>query len=501
MSGQLQTVHVRVNDAATGQPTPVRIRFTDAAGTYYAPFGRLPRLGLFWGHRYAGNLLLDGKEFAYIDGTCEINLPPGQITVEVHKGPEYTPLRQEISLSPGKLALRLTMERWTNLRDEGWYSGDVGPHHLEPFGALLEAAGEDLAVVNLLAQEREVHDDEHGGGVFVAPAANLAAFSGQRPALERPGHLVAVNTLNWHPVLGNLVLLSCHRVVYPLRFGASPGLPEYRDNWTMADWCDQCHRKAGLVAWTAMQSWRFGESRCGEPLADLILGKVDAVRPSLARVGDWYALLNCGFRLPLLGGSVREFVTTPLGAVRTYVRLQAGQEFGYKAWIEAVRAGRTFLTEGPLLRLTANDQEPGSVHTFPGLASLKVRAEARSLIPFDRLELLVGGMVVASTTPTGTPTTASLDEEVTFGESGWLAARCWRDDPKLPRATAQTSPVYVTIAGEPIRRDLGTVNALLGHLDRMVRWVAEEAQCDTEEARARLAGIFQNARQVLLPGT
>ena len=40
MTGALQQVHLRFNNAA-GQPTAVRLRVTDAAGTYYAPFGRL----------------------------------------------------------------------------------------------------------------------------------------------------------------------------------------------------------------------------------------------------------------------------------------------------------------------------------------------------------------------------------------------------------------------------------------------------------------------------
>src|SRR5205085_758039 len=85
VSGKLQTVHVRVNDAATGQPTPVRIRFTDASGCYYPPFGRLPEshIGLV---ECEGSVLIDGRAYAYIDGTCEINLPPGPIRVEVHKG-------------------------------------------------------------------------------------------------------------------------------------------------------------------------------------------------------------------------------------------------------------------------------------------------------------------------------------------------------------------------------------------------------------------------------
>ena len=41
MSAKLQTVHVRVSDVATGQPTPCRVRFTDEGGVYHAPLGRL----------------------------------------------------------------------------------------------------------------------------------------------------------------------------------------------------------------------------------------------------------------------------------------------------------------------------------------------------------------------------------------------------------------------------------------------------------------------------
>src|SRR5436305_394327 len=77
-----------------------------------------------------------------------------------------------------------------------------------------------------------------------AAGPGLLAFSGTRAALEAPGCAVAVNTLNAHPTLGTVGLLNSHRPVYPLRFGA-PGA----DDWSVADWCDQCHRKAGLVTW------------------------------------------------------------------------------------------------------------------------------------------------------------------------------------------------------------------------------------------------------------
>src|SRR5262245_47987193 len=117
----MQTVHVRINDA-TGRPTPVRVRFTSPAG-YHAPFGRLTEFATEAGEAVGGNLLLDGGRWAYIDGTCEISLPPGPLVVEASKGFEYLPLREDITLTPGKLSLRFTIERWADLRREGWYGG------------------------------------------------------------------------------------------------------------------------------------------------------------------------------------------------------------------------------------------------------------------------------------------------------------------------------------------------------------------------------------------
>src|SRR4051812_33570177 len=139
----LQQVHVRINDAGTGKPTPCRVRFTDADGKYYAPFGRLTEFATAYGVDVGGDVLVDGKKYAYIDGACEIALPPGKIMIEVHKGPEYTPLHVEHELITGKLSLRLTLERWINLRDEGWYSGDSRCHFLTPHAALFEGMAED----------------------------------------------------------------------------------------------------------------------------------------------------------------------------------------------------------------------------------------------------------------------------------------------------------------------------------------------------------------------
>src|SRR5262249_14227305 len=151
-----------------------------------------------------------------------------------------------------------------------------------------------------------------------------------------------------------------------------------RINWTMADWCDQCHRKGGLVVWTSsiwthfpddLQYTEFGYP-FGEALADLILGKIDCFEveemfvscaPRLFRL---YCFLNGGIRLPLVGSAHKYETTRALGQVRPYARIDPAEEFTYRAWIEAIRAGRTFVTNGPILTLEVNGHGPGAVVQF-----------------------------------------------------------------------------------------------------------------------------------------
>jgi hypothetical protein len=514
----LQQVHVRVNDAATGKPTPCRVHFTDAAGKYHAPYGRLTEFAISRNTDVGGNLQCplagtDGKvaptRFAYIDGACEIALPPGPIEVTICKGPEYVPFQQTVDLAAGKLALRFTIQRWSDLRNDGWYPGDIRCHFLPPHAALLEGAAEDLAVVNVLVCNDWILDDMEG---WIEPVSrpslsNILAFSGQTPALEQPGCMVVVNTYHRHVHLGSLALLNCHRVVYPLTFGR-PFEGEGYDNWTLADWCEQCHRKRGLVVWTDTDMSR--DYTYPESLADAILGKVDAVE--VAKFdwrGErhpwpfyWYDLLNCGLRLPLAGGSAKASNYLPVGCVRTYARLQPGQPITYQHWIEAVRDGRTFATNAPLLRLTVEDQEPGGFVHLAAERPLRVRAEAQSQVVFEHLEIVVNGEVAAHQAPGGNLSAAVLDAEIRVPRGGWVAARCW-GTAWLPgygvgqRVYAHTSPVYVRFEGKRPPVDQAAVQRFIDHLATMVSWVNNEGRYENDAQRLRLRKIFEDAIVVL----
>jgi hypothetical protein len=203
--------------------------------------------------------------------------------------------------------------------------------------------------------------------------------------------------------------------------------------------------------------------------------------------------------LPLVGGSGKDSNATVLGAVRTYARLGDGEDLSYPAWIAAVRAGRTFASNGPILSLSVAGQGPGAVVDVAADGPpLVVRAEGRSAVPFDRLELLGNGTVLAAKEASGNRLSAVVETEVPPA-AGWLAARCWSQD-RLPDGQcvyAHTSPVYVQVAGAPLHPDPAALALLRERLDGTLAWVRREARCADERQRENMAHVFEEALQVL----
>jgi hypothetical protein len=474
-----QVVHVRVNDAATGKPTPVRIRFATPEGQYLAPLGRLAEFPTGWGEQVGGSVMLGDRRYAYIDGTCEIRLPTGPIHVEISKGLEYIPIQQTIERKAGQIALRFAITRKFNLQAEGWYAGDTRVHFLSPRAAWLEGAAEGLQVVNLLAAEWRFED----GSTWLT---NLLDFSGQEPAYAKDGCVVVANTVNDGGKLGALALLNCHRIVHPLRLDQ-----EGFEKYTLLDWCNQCHRKGGLVIWPG-----YGGGGA-EAEAALRLGHIDAIEwaPTsgefpLPFIFQWHKELFFGFRVPLVGGSGKEGNDVDVGAIRTYAQLQSGQEFSYRHWIEAIRHGRTFATWGPLLRFTVNGHGPGATILLEDQhGPVTICAEANSVVPFDKLVVVHDGQTLAEADP-GPDGSAALTVTSEIQTAGWLAAQCYADDVLV----AHTSPIYLRGRPRPITRYLLWTPETMLEYD-WTPWLEEHVP--NAQRRERVQAILADARKVL----
>jgi hypothetical protein len=128
--------------------------FRGPDGRVFAPLGRSAAFPLGPGQDVGLHVQIDERAFAYVDGSCEIQLPATPFDLKICGGPQCVPLEQTITLGPGKMALRFALERREDPTARGWYAGDCRCHELSPHAALLEGAAEGLTVVNLLVRER-----------------------------------------------------------------------------------------------------------------------------------------------------------------------------------------------------------------------------------------------------------------------------------------------------------------------------------------------------------
>jgi len=96
------------------------------------------------------------------------------------------------------------------------------------------------------------------------------------------------------------------------------------------------------------------------------------------------------------------------------------------------------------LRALCRERSPTWKLRFPGHQpeKLRIRAEAVTAGPLDRLEIIYNGRVIKSVVSPGSSERLVADFEGNFNDTGWLASRCSEHPSKTIRF-AHTSPVYL----------------------------------------------------------
>jgi hypothetical protein len=431
-------VHVRVVDDASGRPVPCRVHFRSAEGIPYQPHGHhnhvTQNLGS-WHYDVGGDIRLGQRSYAYIDGTCQGWLPRGDVVVDVARGFEYEPVRETVRIEPGQRDLTVRIRRVADMAAEGWWSGDSHVHFLSNPGAQLEQRGEDLRVVNLLQAQ--------WGALFT----NTEDFSGRPSVVDGGGYVTYVGQENRQHMLGHSLLWGLKEPVMPWSSdGPDEGELGGALDATLSDWADRTHAQGGTVV-----AAHFPHPN-GEPAVLVATGRADAVEmltESNDAMLEYYRYLNCGYRLPLVGGTDKMSSAVPVGLYRTYARLD--EEFSYEAWCRAVRSGRTFLSGGPLVTLSADGHEPGGTVGLSGPGTISVQAGVRSIFPLESLEIVRNGEVVMRAEANG-GRQAEISGELRIEGNSWIACRAFGADYHLDewgrRVFAHTSPVYVACGGE-----------------------------------------------------
>jgi hypothetical protein len=172
----------------------------------------------------------------------------------------------------------------------------------------------------------------------------------------------------------------------------------------------------------------------------------------------YYCLLNCGFRIMPTAGTASGVHPVPLGYSRVYVH--TGDRFDVDSWLGGLRAGRSFVTTGPMLFVTVDGKLSGETFSFDSgqPREMTIDIESVSEKKIAHIDILVNGEVVDTIFPSDpaieqTDRGASMlrtQRQVALLESSWVAVRSVELQPDGRKRFAHTAPWFISIANKPM---------------------------------------------------
>lgn len=468
------------------------------------------------------------------DGIFSLDLSAGNAIVHLEKGKEYRPLELSIAIGPDeKVSKTIQLQRWVDMPAEDWYSADLHVHlgqdnprilrqlaladdvHVVPaFTYWLKGRGEiwnaqwpdssytkpieiddrHLITRNNIEIERINREAIPGGSIGATFLYNLnLPVTAEQYGEHFPSDAALSLSAQLHSV--GVVLdsdkPSWAETVIGVALGAMNTIQVCHNHY---------HRNATLPGgWGMIGPLDIGDSN--DAVADGLFHRTNNL---------YYRFLNCGFRLGVSGGSAIGVMPVATGQHRVYAKIDG--EFTAGNFWEALKAGRSFATSGPMLDLTADGESVGEtiLRTGEDKNSINIRALVRAIESLEALQVIHNGRILASFDLLDKDPGSMLFEELSIDlmpqRSGWIAGRALYRAPDGLLRQAHTSPIYIELDNQPIafsedaRYMLRWINEIeriaQSNPDRFTATGAQEAVLnDYGKARAVYLKIIQDAEQ------
>lgn len=450
---------------------------------------------------------LDGQNglvFTYSSGRLEFEVPAGQYRLEAARGFEHLSAREPLTLRPNEAAgVFVPLAPLGGVTLDDWYSGD---HHfhlnyggqtlLAPEALLPMLRGEDLDVATPLSANLHTRRIDEGYFNWTRSELPIIRF-GQEVRSHFLGHTghIGIKALYW-----------------PWYWG--PGYPVYGlDDRSNRDALRKTRGEGGVNSYVHPVTIRApfgGKAPTGVPLelvSDAVLGDVDTIElaclwsDELGTSDVWHRLLNVGVPIAPSAGTdamVDFFRTMAIGTTRVYVHVPP--PFTLERYLAALKAGRSFVSTGPLLQFSVEGAAPGDA-IKPSRGSAEWSLTVASAAPFERVEVLVNGEAVWNDAGLDKAGALTFKGTVKVPAGGWIAARVRGGTTQWPAMDsfpfAHTAPIWFGSIGSTdrgaARRAAVDLLAALDVAERRIRDAYQEA------ATPILLGRIEAARQKLAP--
>ena len=476
-----ESINFSVTDKESGKPLAARVEVSDMEGNHFwtpikGPSYAVTR-NMEWGWRTTLWEYQPGPYF-YLQGRAQLGVNPVGKIAHIYHGFEYIPAKVDV---PEQGNVDVALERWINMPDLGWYSGqthihttDIGiPVQFSKFWPLISQA-EDLHVSSILTLKGEWQTHAIYANEFPM---------GKRQAFSTAEHLITYGEEFRNNPYGHLAFIGLKSLIQPISTGAlgELGGPDYPPN---SDILEEAVAQGATTIAAHFGNFTEGvdQIKTGWPSTgfempvDIALGNVHMaeIAGNGGQMKVWYDILNCGFTIPATAGPDWAIKDTP----RVYVNLE-NEEFTLDNWRRNLQNGKSFITTGPMLFFKVNDKLPGSSLNAEN-GPVQFMVEAAALTPEGKIpvEIIYNGEVILTAT--------DVSRQISLEDSGWIAARC---------KGAHTNPIYINFEGRPSGY-AEPAKKFIAVIDRLTDWVKTKALFYNENQKEEVLEVIGNGRAV-----
>ena len=406
------------------------------------------------------------------NGEAELNLLPGDYTFTVESGKEFLPVKGKVKIEEGKtVTKKIRLGKIIDMNKEGWYAGDMHNHT-------------DIKYTPLYIKSENINI-AYVPNWWINPPMGRTS----NKDLNNFSPLIKIDDTHFlYTRTGEDERNDCTLMF----FGVPDNVEIPETTWTFPPNV-YFAKKFGKISnvWVHLDHLYWWQTpqilACGE-LDSIEVINNNFVHGGMNNTEAWgkprdkkkypdpygnaeyqqdvyFKILNCGLRIPPAAGSAAPVGGGPFGYNRVYVYVDG--KLTWEKWWDNLKAGKCFVTCGPLLRVTANGKLPGHVFKSKGSIKIDLNIKVNSIDELTKIQIIKNGKIYKSFS-SGEFNKVKNDCDVSFSKSGWFLVRVLTDNPGTYRF-AMTAPFYVEIGDKTNYIDKESVKFFLNWAEQAAK--------------------------------
>lgn len=446
--------------------------------------------------------------WSVIPREVQIQLPQTKLILEALSGLETELTRKTIDLSQKSSAnITLPLTRFAN-QTPNYKTANTHLHIMklsrENCNRYLKQvpAADRLDLVFISHLERAIADKTYITNRY--SNADFKILSKESGVLFGWGEEHRHNSSGHDEGYGHVMLLDIKQLVQPVSIG--PGIMKQgTDGIPLSRGIQTARKDKATVIW-CHNAWGT------EATPNIIQGDVHALNifdggTRSTYEDSYYRYLNGGYKTPFSTGT--DWFQYDFS--RVYAALDI--PLTTANWLDSLKAGKTFITNGPLLDLRINGKGIGDqLQLSADNNHITIHATGKGRVDFEKLELVHNGKVIATrkTDPLQNHFEAILELKLKIDQPGWIALRTPSpsvpNNPKRQQKTplneygrelfSHTSPIYLKWEGKT-KFDLNQAQAFLKEMQQNREKIAKQFLFADNHERAQVLDVYSDGIEKL----